>query len=54
MYEVWQLNTRSVCALPEKLVGVEWEQMEVNFEASHIKQDWTHLLISVGLPMSFV
>jgi hypothetical protein len=51
---MWLSNNRTVCALPEKLVGVGSENKVIDFEAPQIKQDLTHLSIAVGLPLSFV
>jgi hypothetical protein len=53
-YKVRLLNKRTVRNLLEKLLGVGSERKVIALEASRIKQDWTHLSISVGLPLRFV
>jgi hypothetical protein len=37
-----------------KLVGVGSKQKVIDLEPSQIKQDWTHLSMSVGFALNFV
>jgi hypothetical protein len=55
LYEMWLLilNNRTARTLPGNPLGVGSECKVIHIETFWFEQDWTHLSVLVGLPLSF-